>query len=35
MFTKWLKVGMGDMQEWTGGFGIKQDFIPLFFFKYV
>ena len=36
MFTKWLKVGMSDMQEWTEEvFGTKQDFIPLFFFMYV
>ena len=26
MFTKWLKVGMSDMREWT------EDFIILFFF---
>ena len=37
MFTKWLKVGMSDMHAGVDrrGFGIKQDFIPLFFFMYV
>ena len=36
MFTEWLKVRMSDVWRVDRrGFGIKQDFIPLFFFMYV
>ena len=39
MFTKWLKVIKKGIEWHTGvdrrAFGIKQDFIPLFFFMYV
>ena len=36
MFTKWLKEGISDMQEWTAEvLESKQDFIPLFFLIHV
>ena len=30
MSTKWLKVGMSDLPEWTEEVGIKQEFILCF-----